>query len=240
MYYVYVHTRNDLRTPFYVGKGTGGRLNETYRRNTYWKRIASKTSYTSKILKEFEDEEEALRFERRMQLQYQSIGIRLSNIAECGGRGSKGIKHTHKALNKIGEASKNLWATNPEYAAKMRDNAKGLNNGFSDPNLYTLFHKDHGYVTLTQFEFRTKFNLCSSRVSSIISRKRITHKGWSLPENKDVIKGDNTVFTFIHETHGKRTCKKADLLREFKELNQPSLCRLIHGEYKSTKGWSML
>lgn len=236
---VYTHIRKDLKTPFYVGKGVKDRPFEKYNRSSWWKNIVAKHGYEVKIIKWFDDDKDALKFERELQLQYLAIGHDLCNISECGGKGSKGVKHSHEAKKIISDRSRRMWSENLEYVNRMRESSRGLNNAFSDKKRYTFFHKNHGYVTCTQYELRSMHGLDSSKVSSLVHGYRFKSKGWSLAEHRNFVKGDNRICVFKHVNGDVIVGKKMYFLEHHPDIKPSSLTRAINDEYKQTKGWSV-
>ena len=240
-YYVYEHVRLDTNLPFYVGKGSRkDRALEKSNRNPWWKNIVKKYGYRIVIKRRFNFEKTALRFERYLQLKYQSKNYELCNLAECGAQGSKGVPHTKEIKQLIGYHSKKRWAQNTDYAQKMRARMGGLNNPISDQNIYDFYHSDHGIISCTQFELRSKFKIPYSKVSCIVTGTRKSVYGWTLLSNKDYIPHVNpTVFCWSHPFHEDYKCRKDQIMKMFPHLKQPSISRLINGEYKTTKGWKI-
>lgn len=62
-YYVYVHKIKSTGEIFYVGKGSGNRLNSTYSRNKRWNEITSANEWIAEIYKGELSEEDALKVE---------------------------------------------------------------------------------------------------------------------------------------------------------------------------------
>ena len=64
MFYVYGHYQHDTGDVFYIGKGRGDRLNSSANRSTFWENVIKKHGYWSDIIAEFENELEALQYEK--------------------------------------------------------------------------------------------------------------------------------------------------------------------------------
>lgn len=102
-FYVYEHTRPDTGGIFYVGKGSGNRLNCTRptHRNSRWKRIVAKAGgFTAKKLTGLVDEELAMLVEVERIDQLRRLGIQLCNMT-LGGDGAAGYRHTEEAKRKM-------------------------------------------------------------------------------------------------------------------------------------------
>lgn len=96
-YYVYRHIRLDKNTPCYVGKGKGRRAYAKTRRNPYHKNIINK-GVRIEIVKFFENEEEAFKFEKMLIKVYKNYGYCEANFTEGG---IEGWSHTDKSRKKI-------------------------------------------------------------------------------------------------------------------------------------------
>lgn len=99
-FYVYLHYRKDTLQPFYVGKGSGRRIDSKKSRNKYWHNIVNKHGLFAQIMESNLTEEQA--FEREMF--YISIlgKENLCNMTD-GGDGTSGYKHSDEAKNKLRE-----------------------------------------------------------------------------------------------------------------------------------------
>jgi hypothetical protein len=229
--------------PFYVGKGTvkNRRANVSSSKPEAWKEIASISGFRPRIIKYFESNDEALAFEAEIQPIYASIGIQLVNQLKCGGNsGPLGQKHSKESIQKISEASKKAWS-NPEFHEKVSEKSKGLKNPFADHRVHSFWHKDHGFINETNYGLRSKYKTSESHLSDVINGKRFETHGWRLAKNANKLKPsiDSRVLKWIHPIHGERNCIKVDLMKEFPELDQGTLCHMIAGRIKSTKGWKL-
>ena len=164
----------------------------------------------------------------------------LLNVA-IGGKGATGMKHDSIRKDKISVASKRMWE---REGARQRHSkiVAGLNNANADHSIHSFWHDVHGEVKCTQFELRNKYNLCASKVSSVVNGKRFNHSGWRLLKNKSVNnpKFDNSVHRWVHTSGEEFVGRKIDLLKLLPELDQTALCRLISGKYKTHKGWTIM
>ena len=86
MYYVYIWFIKETNHVFYVGKGKENRLKELKSRNQYFLNIYNKYDCDSKIIKTFECEEDAFKYEIEMISFYRNIGEADANLHK-GGRG---------------------------------------------------------------------------------------------------------------------------------------------------------
>ena len=98
-FYVYVHFRNDIGEPFYVGKGRDKRAYWSYSRNKWWNRIVNKHGYTVKVVKNFKlDEQAAFEFEKELISILREFGFELCISGKL--RTHKGFTWTrHQNLN---------------------------------------------------------------------------------------------------------------------------------------------
>ena len=105
-FYIYIHNRATDGAPFYVGKGSGNRVYSKYRRNPYWHNVSNKHGYTVDIIKHFEDEDEAFKYERRLIAFLGKVkGFKLTNLTDGGG-GMSGKKHSKEAKKKMSDSLK--------------------------------------------------------------------------------------------------------------------------------------
>ncbi len=127
MYYVYEHIRADTKEPFYIGKGKGKRAYTTYDRNKYWWNIANKHGREVNILEYFNEEAEAYRREREIEVEYRAKGYKLCNIIDCGNPNPpnyKGKKQSTETKIKIGKANRERvrteWEINQVRVAQKK------------------------------------------------------------------------------------------------------------------------
>ena len=73
-YYVYEWYVEDTNEIFYVGKGTGNRVTSMKNRNSYFKNIRKKYKCNYRILKYFENENDAYNYELKRGLELKEIG----------------------------------------------------------------------------------------------------------------------------------------------------------------------
>lgn len=118
-FYVYEHRRNDTNQIFYVGKGSGNRLNSTRatHRNIRWLRTTKKAGgfYATKIIDKV-DEELAFFVEMERIDQLKRIGFDLCNITN-GGDGLAGFKHSQDSIKKMSVK----WKPGRVMSQKQRD-----------------------------------------------------------------------------------------------------------------------
>ena len=86
MYYTYTHSIPDGKV-FYVGKGKEGRVYSTSDRTLAWRKVVKDSQgVTMKIIKHFENEEDAFAHEIELIKQFKEEGCELVNFTS-GGRG---------------------------------------------------------------------------------------------------------------------------------------------------------
>jgi hypothetical protein len=142
MFYVYEHTRPDTGVVFYVGKGSGARLNSRDKRNQHWQNVVNKANGldASKVADNL-DEELAFLCEMERIDQLKRLGHKLVNRTDGGCGGIRGYKHTDESKAKISMKLKGKLAgdkhprfgkfgvDNPQYGKKQSFEAR---KGMSD------------------------------------------------------------------------------------------------------------
>jgi len=89
MFYIYEHLRLDNKVPFYIGKGCNDRAYWKKRNNKGWNNIVNKVGFEPKILKYFDDENDALDYEHMLIKKYREEGIELVNQTKYSSGGKK-------------------------------------------------------------------------------------------------------------------------------------------------------
>lgn len=180
MYYVYEHIRPDTNKVFYVGKGSGNRLNIKHGRNIYWKRVVNKSGgFIAKKLFETEDEDFAFFVEEEIIDLYRKRGMNLVNLTDGGEGASSGNKNPRYNYNSIrqkkirGEIShvpkeimranmrKNHWSKtgkwspkgikrSEEIKQKMRGKRKSIAGG-KNPKAKIIVYNNKEFLCIKDF-----------------------------------------------------------------------------------------
>ena len=104
MAYVYKHIRKDTNDVFYIGIAkTKYRITETYRRSTYWKRIANKCGFIAEIVEDNLTWEEACKREEYWIKFYGRRDLNKGTLVNLtdGGDGMLGRLHSKETKEKI-------------------------------------------------------------------------------------------------------------------------------------------
>ena len=130
MFYVYQHRRNDTDEVFYVGKGSGKRINcgkkgGTKSRSQFWQNVVKKAGgfKAEKIIDNI-DEELAFLIEEEYIDKLKSLGAKLVNLNNGGKGGLSGYKFSQESKDKISKALKGKLggANHPRYGLYGKDN----------------------------------------------------------------------------------------------------------------------
>lgn len=185
-FYVYVHRRISDNLPFYVGKGRGKRYNSTSGRNAWWKRTVQKHGFYSEIVFFNLTEEESFLLEIDTIKEFRYFGYPLTNMTD-GGEGSCGLKFTDaQRLNIAAGLQKKRYQNKIRGKRSiLRQSAAGLNNHFSDKNVYSFVRLIDGLVVVC-----TRSELCEQHGADRDLIKKLFYKknprksacGWKLME----------------------------------------------------------
>ena len=85
-FYVYKWYNIDTNEIFYIGKGCRDRSKSTTKRNKIFQEYLNSHNCTSKIIKYFNDEQEALNYEHELIVEYKNKGECIANLDD-GGKG---------------------------------------------------------------------------------------------------------------------------------------------------------
>lgn len=200
VHYTYIHRRASDRKIFYVGKGKNRRAWSNDRKNLHWRRTVAKHGLIVEVVKDGMKEPCALTLERIL------VGMigreNLVNLTD-GGEGGTGYIPPPEVRAKMSAAKKGkprgpvpqhvkdkirashigLKATD-QARENMRKAKVGKNVGRLSPSYdHTIRHFVHqdGYVFIgTRGDFIAKHGLADGCVSSVISGKQKTVKGWKI------------------------------------------------------------
>lgn len=112
-YYVYLHRKKACGTPFYVGKGKGGRSASAHGRNPFWKKTVNRHGYYVEIVATGLQEWYAFELEKDLISLYgrrQDASGTLVNMTD-GGEGCSGHKMTDESKAKISTSIKRVAQT---------------------------------------------------------------------------------------------------------------------------------
>lgn len=132
-FYVYAHKRLCSNAVFYIGKGSGERLNKRSHRNKHWHNIVAKDGgFNTEIIIKDIDEEFAFLIEREAIALAKLRGVNLVNVT-LGGDGATGLRHSEEwksALSKrmIGNTYTLGYRHTDEAKAKIGASSIGNKN----------------------------------------------------------------------------------------------------------------
>lgn len=115
-FYVYEHLRADTGEVFYVGKGSGHRARCRQGRNPYWRAVANKHGYVTRIVMSADDEDLAFLAEMELIDKHRRMGVRLTNLTD-GGEGMSGFKMPPDAIER--RAAKQKGQKRPSVSALL-------------------------------------------------------------------------------------------------------------------------
>ena len=140
------------------------------------------------------------------------------------------LKNNPDVLEKIIKANRKRWE-DAEYRERLREERKSK-------TVYDFWHFDHGTVSCIQSELREKYNLTSAKLSSVCVGLNLTHQGWCLLKNKDIII-QGKIHSFYHPDHGVIQCTQRQLCNNY-GLGIYNVSRLCTGKCTSTSGgWTL-
>ena len=127
MFYVYEHIRPDTNKVFYVGKGSGTRLNSLKDRNKHWQNVVNKVGFKAIKVVEHDSEELILLAEIERIDQLRKLGFKLVNVTD-GGQGISGLKHSEESKRKMSESRKYIvpHKHTEETKQRIREAATGV------------------------------------------------------------------------------------------------------------------
>ena len=126
MFYVYEHIRPDTNQVFYVGKGSGARLNSVKDRNKHWQNVVNKVGFKAIKLVEHDSEELILLAEIERIDQLRKFGFKLVNVTD-GGQGISGLKHSEESKKKMSNSRKLL--VHHKHTDETKEKIRKANTG---------------------------------------------------------------------------------------------------------------
>ena len=132
-FYVYEWYDLDSGVIFYVGKGTGNRMNNTNGRNRYFKRYIKAHNCANRKIREFDKESDALKYEKERIAELRKQEMCFCNFDEGGRNGGRcygewnGMYHkTHseevkRRLREINSDGRHKGKNNSQYGISLRE-----------------------------------------------------------------------------------------------------------------------
>jgi hypothetical protein len=129
IHYVYEHWRPDKDVCFYVGKGSGRRINVMYNRNTFHQRIQAKLARLGmcvevRLVKSGLTHDNAIKFEIERIAFWLSMGVKLANLSSGGEGNPNPSKETRQKMRRAKLGRK----LTDEHKEKIRASTKTVLN----------------------------------------------------------------------------------------------------------------
>ena len=223
-FYVYVHRRKTDGRVFYVGKGCGGRANNTTHRSVLWKRVYKKHGMT--------------------------IGYAARNIPEvCALSLEMAIIAAHGRKNLTNLSDGGEGVSNPSQSQRIKKSIafSGLNNPAYDGKVYSFWNEKYGTILATKQKMRTIFGIGSSALSRVEKGTSISAKGWMLSTNKGKTAGvkcgpnnstKKTIETYRNISGDTWTGNPHEFSKVY-NLNKTNVYKMRTGRKTPYKGWAL-
>ena len=169
-FYVYKWFIIDTQEVFYIGKGTRNRKNSISNRNKIFKEYYSKYNCKNEIIQYFENEKDALQYEKEMIAYYRSLGQAKANIDEGGNGGlsfswtseMREYKSKYNPMKEL-DQRKRMSENNPMYRKDVLEKAhlRGrpvIINGIEYPNVHTAANENNVYDSTVCYWCKRGYN----------------------------------------------------------------------------------
>ncbi len=182
-YYIYVHRKLDDKSIFYVGKGTGKRVNSKNSRSKWWHNVVNKHGFYYEIVQYFNNEQSAYIGESALIDNLISKGIKLINL-KSGGLGGIGFRHTEESKRKIANHNKgkkfsNSRKSNISKSLIGNNFARKRKSKFPSNNRKAVLCIDTGKVFNSTHEAAQTLKLNYSNIASVCRGERSRCGGYT-------------------------------------------------------------
>ena len=227
-FYTYAYLRED-RTPYYIGKGTGNRVYDNYKRIAKCPKDKGRVLFLKKNL----TEEEAFRHEKYMIAVFGrkdlETGI-LFNFTN-GGEGTSGYNHTEqcKEIMSSLKKGKSLSLDHIKKLSEVRKDRKWWNDGSIEKKFYDYPGKNWFPGRLKNEEIKIKYgkqNIGRKPTKEFLEKnlKRFLKYNYTIksPDGKIYTTNNMKEFSKIHN------------------LTSRLMTSVAQGKYKQHKGWTVV
>jgi hypothetical protein len=131
-------------------------------------------------------------------------------------------------------------------AAQKKYHSSGKKHHAYDHTLYTFINmQTREIVKSTTYDLAVEHNLDGNRLRLLITGDRVSHKGWRLLKNADVItahdlRNPHDIVQWIHDDTGEIIEASRKQMSERYNLSLSSLGAIQKGEMLSCKGWRLV
>lgn len=185
MFYVYQHLRKDTNVPFYIGKGCKDRAWRKSRNNKGWNNIVNKVGFKVEILKYFDNENEAIKFEHEFIKEYRDKGIELVNQTQYS-KGATSYSYTDEVKKKqsLGQIGTKR-PKSPEWCKKISNANKGRKITWASKIGDSLRGKPKNYINgkrKTILQYTLNNQLIKEHKSATDAGKHLNKSGNSIAD----------------------------------------------------------
>lgn len=227
-FYTYAYLRED-RTPYYIGKGTGKRVYDNYKRTVKCPKDKKRVLFLKKNL----TEEEAFKHEIYMIAVFGRKDLGTGSLFNFtnGGEGTSGYIHTEecKKIMSSFKKGKSLTAGHREKLSKVGKGIKWWNNGVIEKKFYEYPGKDWFPGRLKNEEVKIKYgqkNIGKKPTKEFLEKnlKRFIKYNYTIKSPEGKIYTTNNMKEFS-KTHN---------------LTARLMTSVARGKYKHHKGWTVV
>lgn len=193
-YYVYIHRKLATGIPFYVGKGKDHRatsFDKSGKRNSFWIRTKEKYGVIVEIIASDLSEEKAFELEKQYIFLLRYFGIKLTNMTD-GGDGVSGVEYSDEYRKRMSDSLLKIHENKKKNIVIKRPRSFGINNHFSDKNLYYFTRLGDGFiVNTTRSELCRDYSVGRDQIKKLFYKdplkKRKSANGWRLSTPEEII-----------------------------------------------------
>lgn len=186
-FYVYEWYNVDNGYIFYVGKGCNNRYKTTYKRNKIFKQYLDENKCDSRIIRYFDNEIDAFRFEHLRIIQLKKIKMCCANIDNGG------IGGVHFVWNKEMREYKSKF--NPMKSKEQKDRMS-KNNPMKNKNIAKLVSLKNSKIVVYNNEEMTTSEMVKRYNIHIATAQKWAKRGYDTNGNSCHYKNENPAYVF--------------------------------------------